>query len=162
MIFGCQSSIIHTNVDIHVDIQAKISPKDILHYPLTISMNGYLRFHGYQSSIIHAFVDINLDMDMHWLAMDSRSRDTFLSLVIKRRPCQVKLFPGQRVTARGTHLSVPLWSDLAVSLRPFHKCNVHPPRFGCLEARGNWGSWGSVPTALTTPSPKTAPMEPGG
>jgi len=44
MIFGCQSSIIHTSVDIHIDIQAWISKQG--HFATDIrkqqiSMNGY-------------------------------------------------------------------------------------------------------------------------
>ena len=51
MIFGCQSSITYTSVDIHVDIQARISMQgtsamDILKKQISID--------------IHVFMDISL------------------------------------------------------------------------------------------------------
>jgi len=82
MTFGCQSSVIHTNLDIYIDTQAGISKQG--HSTMVvggtwISANGYPCFYGYQSSIIHAFIDIHLDIHrllriLHGLAMDSRSR----------------------------------------------------------------------------------------
>jgi len=76
MIFGCQSSIIYTSKDIHIDIQARISLQ--VHSAMDIrkqqiSMNGY-----------PCFTDISLQLSillwtsMHWPAMDSRSRDATL------------------------------------------------------------------------------------
>jgi len=61
MIFGCQSLIIHTSVDIHVDIQAGISIQG--HSEMDIrkqlmSMNGYPCVYGYQSKILD-FMDIH-------------------------------------------------------------------------------------------------------
>jgi len=90
MIFGCQSSIIHTSVDIHIDIQARISMQG--HSAMDIrkqemSINGYSWFYGYQFSIIYAFMDIHLDIlgclwiSMHWLAIDSRSRENHSTLL---------------------------------------------------------------------------------
>jgi len=82
MIFGCQSSIIHTSVDIQIDIQERISMQgySAMDIRKQISINGHTSFYGYHSSIIHAFMDIHLDIlgflwiSIHWLAMDSRSR----------------------------------------------------------------------------------------
>ena len=56
MIFGCQSSIIHKNVDIHIDIQARISLQ--VHSTMDIrkqqiSINGY-----------PCFMDISLQLSM--------------------------------------------------------------------------------------------------
>jgi len=82
MIFVCQSSIIHTSLDIHIDIQAGVSMQGHSAMDVRkqyISINGYTCFHGYQSSIIHAIMDIRLDiLGFLWismqLAMHSRSR----------------------------------------------------------------------------------------
>jgi len=82
--FGCQSSILRTSEDIHIDIQTRIpmqghSTMDVRQ--TWISTNGYPCLYGYQSSIIHDFIDIHSDIhwflwiSMHGLAMDSRSRD---------------------------------------------------------------------------------------
>ena len=54
MTFGCQSSVIHTNLDIYIDTQAGISKQG--HSTMVvggtwISANGYPCFYGYQSSI---------------------------------------------------------------------------------------------------------------
>jgi len=73
MIFGCQSSIIHKSVDIHVDIQARISLRGHSAMDIRkqlISINEYPCFYGYQSSIIHAFLDIQLDiLGFLWISM---------------------------------------------------------------------------------------------
>ena len=62
MIFGCQSSIIHTSVDIHIDIQARIS------------MQGHFAMDSRKQKNplmdIHVFMDISLQlsyntMDVH-------------------------------------------------------------------------------------------------
>jgi len=73
MIFGCQSSIIHSSVDIHIDIQARISMQGQSAMDIRkqqISINGYPCFYEYQSSIIHAFMDIHLDiLEFLWISM---------------------------------------------------------------------------------------------
>jgi len=51
MIFGYQSSIIQTSVDIHISIQAGISTQDILQW---ISVSN-----KYSWINIHAFMDIH-------------------------------------------------------------------------------------------------------
>ena len=57
MIFLCQSSVIHTSVDIHIDIQARIYPcKDILQW---MSVE-----HEYLRMDIHVFIDISLQLSM--------------------------------------------------------------------------------------------------
>jgi len=57
-IFGCQSSILHTSVDIHIDIQVEISKQGhfTMDVHIRISTNGYPCFCGYQSSISHALL----------------------------------------------------------------------------------------------------------
>jgi len=83
MIFGCQSSIIHASVDIHIDIQPGKSMQGHSAMDIKkINIHEWISmFCGYQSSIIHAYNDIHLEihwflwMPMHGLAMDSRSRD---------------------------------------------------------------------------------------
>jgi len=79
IIFGCQTSFIHTRVDIHINIQVRISMQghSTMDIRKWISMSGYPCLYGYRSWIIHAFMDIHLDIigflwkSMHWLAMDS-------------------------------------------------------------------------------------------
>jgi len=61
-VFGCESSNIHISVDIHIDIQARVSMQghsvmDIRKQKVFI--NGYPCVYGYQFSIIHAFTDIH-------------------------------------------------------------------------------------------------------
>jgi len=63
MIFGCQSSIIHTSVDIHIDIQAPISMQghsamDIRKQEMSINEYPY-------------FMDISLQLSMLlWISLD--------------------------------------------------------------------------------------------
>ena len=87
IVFGCQSSILHTSVDVHILITKQGYPcKDILQWMSVeheyLRMDDIHSFYGYQSSIIHAFINIHLDihwflwMSMHGLAMDSRSLRT--------------------------------------------------------------------------------------
>jgi len=71
MIFGCQSSVIHTSVDIHINMQLWISMYG--HSAMNIRKNKYpcMDFQkspdidmifGCQSSVIHTSVDIHIDM----------------------------------------------------------------------------------------------------
>jgi len=103
MIFGCQSSILHTSVNIYIDTQARISMQG--HFTMDvrrtwISTNGYPCFMDIRLQLsIRAFIYIHVDihwflwismwitidfygypcgyvlisMDIHGLAMDSRS-----------------------------------------------------------------------------------------
>ena len=52
MMFGCQSSIIHTSVDIHIDIQGGISIQGHSEIDIRkqqISISGYPWYNGHQS-----------------------------------------------------------------------------------------------------------------
>jgi len=67
MIFGCQSSIIHTSVDIHLGIQARISMQG--HSTMDIRKNKYPQID------IHVFMDISLQLSMLlwisiWISLD--------------------------------------------------------------------------------------------
>ena len=64
MIFGCQSSIIHISVDIHIDIQARISMQGHSAMDTSKQMIRYPCLSGYQSSFIHDFMDISLQLSM--------------------------------------------------------------------------------------------------
>jgi len=58
MIFGCHSSILHTSVDINIDIQARISMQG----HSTMNVHEYLRMdiHVLWTSVFnHAFIDIH-------------------------------------------------------------------------------------------------------
>ena len=76
MIFGCQSSIIHAGVDIHIDIEAGISMQG--HSAMNI------RKQKYPLMDIHVFMDLSstilalMDIRIHRLAMESRSRDALI------------------------------------------------------------------------------------
>jgi len=74
MVFGCQSSFIHTSVDIHIDIQAGVSMQG--HYAIDIrkqqiSMNGFPCFMdiSFQLSMFYGypFVYPWISMDIHAL-----------------------------------------------------------------------------------------------
>jgi len=67
IVFGCQSSILHTSVDVHILITKQGYPcKDILQWMSVeheyLRMDDIHSFYGYQSSIIHAFINIHLDI----------------------------------------------------------------------------------------------------
>jgi len=65
MIFVFQSSILYRYVDIHIDIQTRISIQRHSAIDVRgtwISTKRHPCFYGYQSSIIHAFIDIHLDI----------------------------------------------------------------------------------------------------
>jgi len=55
-IFGCQSSILHTSVNNHIDIQARILMQGRMDVRGTqISTHGNPCFYGYQSLIICSY-----------------------------------------------------------------------------------------------------------
>jgi len=71
MIFGYQSSIIHASVDIHIDIQARISIQGHSAMDIRKNIHEWISiFNRYQSSTIHAFMDIHLDILVFlWISM---------------------------------------------------------------------------------------------
>jgi len=90
MLFGCQSSILQTSVDIHEDIQAGILQSisawnKNIHEWVSIFC-GYQCMiditHRYPKKLIYVLIDIYQDIhrflliSMHGLAMDSRTRDS--------------------------------------------------------------------------------------
>jgi len=71
MIFGCQSSSIHTSVDINIDIHLRISSQGHSAIDIRKNIHGWISmFYGYQSSIIHASMDIHVDIHgFLWISM---------------------------------------------------------------------------------------------